>query len=678
MMIYVPVDLIEPNPYQKRTEYGDIEGLAADIARQLESRPETRGLLQVPSGRLMYRGENGVINLNQAETARQLFLIGVGKPLLPERHAGVFVQLEIGHRRHRAFKHNWEMAVTGFEDGLMPINIVVSSDEQMIDAVFSENAKRKDITAVESAELIAAKLAMPLPDGSTRNQSDLAREWGIDPSTVSNSLRLLDLPPELQQANRDGRLSARAATALLMVYSLPEPTLKAAKELKGFYSSDNLEILTKKAMEGMSSNDIRDKASSIIERCVQDLTHVHFDTSHVFEGEGYRSPVCRDCPVSWWRGAFKVCGDCRGDDSCLKRKERTYLSLVMTKAQEAYPNLPLIDTRSWNVERFYSRAEMAKGILDAGCPKGRLSLQYHKDGGNVGLPVEGVPQAVIVCNHGERGRCVCLAEAEKRSDAKQKHEEIDRRYREQVRRPAIQAVASRLVAGDQNTLRYIFNRMAKEYVRIPDKPMSFEELCHYLAGELVSPMWNDPKDIEGCRKNMNEHLAAAGIVINWDVDETAVAEDVERKLGRIEGWIKGLLTKQPTHEALNGNLENLAKLQDELTTPALLDRFARRILDTVAVLNQLKMCVPHLWPGDIELVAVLVNMPCDFKIFKDTLSSSRPAVIEYALAFADNDDEERAEVLVMNLPKWEGNDDEKDFVFAQNGEVKAGKLSRSR
>lgn len=41
----------------------------------------------------------------------------------------------------------------------------------------------------------------------------VATDWGLDRSTVANELRLLKLPPKVQQAVRDGRVSERQAMA---------------------------------------------------------------------------------------------------------------------------------------------------------------------------------------------------------------------------------------------------------------------------------------------------------------------------------------------------------------------------------------------------------------------------------------------------------------------------------
>ena len=53
MLIYVPLNHIDDNPYQRRAEYGDIEELAERIHLAKASYPETLGLMQVPRGRIV-------------------------------------------------------------------------------------------------------------------------------------------------------------------------------------------------------------------------------------------------------------------------------------------------------------------------------------------------------------------------------------------------------------------------------------------------------------------------------------------------------------------------------------------------------------------------------------------------------------------------------------------------
>ena len=73
---------------------------------------------------------------------------------------GLFrVQLAFGHHRLRAFQHLVATAVPGYEDAYFPVHVDALTDEQMFDAVWSEKLReRKDISAVEEAELLARKL----------------------------------------------------------------------------------------------------------------------------------------------------------------------------------------------------------------------------------------------------------------------------------------------------------------------------------------------------------------------------------------------------------------------------------------------------------------------------------------------------------------------------------------
>lgn len=212
MLIYVPLPQIDDNPFQARREYGDVAELAADIMRHQPTRPDTRGLQQVPTARLV--GDDGelvpVTGLDAAD-----WLID-GRLLAP----GWRVQLEFGHRRQRAFAHLAERGLPDFAQ--MPLLIRDLDEVQMLDGVWQENRSRRDLSAVEEAELLQAKLAR------ASSQREVAEAWGLDRSTVANRLRLLELPEEIQQANREGKISERSALALASVVQIqkarPDPS----------------------------------------------------------------------------------------------------------------------------------------------------------------------------------------------------------------------------------------------------------------------------------------------------------------------------------------------------------------------------------------------------------------------------------------------------------------------
>ena len=198
MLIHVPLDHVDDNPFQRRQDYGDVAALAEDIRQ--------RGLLQVPRGRLLFEGRP----VEKERLAKTLEAAN-GYP-----GGDLFrVQLAFGHRRLRAFRH---LDTIGVGWNSMPVYVEALSDDAMLDAVWSENQHRSDINPIEQAELLAEKLERARAAGG--NQQTVAAEWGIDRSTVANKVRLLELPAEAQAAVRERKLSERQALALLPVVEM--------------------------------------------------------------------------------------------------------------------------------------------------------------------------------------------------------------------------------------------------------------------------------------------------------------------------------------------------------------------------------------------------------------------------------------------------------------------------
>lgn len=226
MLLYVPHKLIQENRFQKRTDYGDIPGLAASIASMYDVYPNTRGLQQVPGARLIFMngttGPEGEVLTREKLT--EMFKPGVKLP----DNLPLFAELEFGHRRGRAFGHLIETDER-YKDGLMPLDVRFLTDDQMLDGVWSENYQRRDLSAVEEAELIAAKLERVKANGGS--QRVVAEEWKIDRSTVSNKVRLLELPGDIRDANRRGELSERQLLALHPLMEL-DKKMRMAKTMR--------------------------------------------------------------------------------------------------------------------------------------------------------------------------------------------------------------------------------------------------------------------------------------------------------------------------------------------------------------------------------------------------------------------------------------------------------------
>jgi ParB family transcriptional regulator, chromosome partitioning protein len=136
-----------------------------------------------------------------AELAASIGQIGLLQPILVRRVDDGY-QLIAGERRWRAARRA----------GLTSIPAVVrtSDDISAIEEALVENLHRENLTALEEA---AAYLQ--LIEDFHLTHDDVAKRIGKSRSAVTNTLRLLGLPPEVQRLLADGKLSAGHAKALL-------------------------------------------------------------------------------------------------------------------------------------------------------------------------------------------------------------------------------------------------------------------------------------------------------------------------------------------------------------------------------------------------------------------------------------------------------------------------------
>jgi len=162
-LLELEVDRIHPNPFQPRKVFdpATLEELAASI--------RTHGVLQ---------------------------------PLAVRTHGGGY-ELIAGERRWRAARIA----------GLARVPAVVRrevSDHQMLEWALVENLQRRDLDAIERAQGFKA-----LQDGLGLTQEQIATAVGLQRSTVTNHLRLLELAPAVQDAVAKELLSMGHARALL-------------------------------------------------------------------------------------------------------------------------------------------------------------------------------------------------------------------------------------------------------------------------------------------------------------------------------------------------------------------------------------------------------------------------------------------------------------------------------
>jgi ParB family chromosome partitioning protein len=215
---YCPVDSIYPNPSQPRQDFSDSE--LAELVSSIK--------------------EKGVI-----------------QPILVTQVKDGF-QLIAGERRWRAAQK------AGLDK--VPAWIRDASPAEALELALIENTQRKDLNPIEEA-LAYQELIQRF----NLTQEGLSKRISKDRSTVSNLLRLLKLPPIIQQDLIGGQLSAGHARVLVSVES---PLIQG--ELRGLIIKKSLSVrqtesLAKKLQAPRTQKARKGRVDHYIESLAKDL-----------------------------------------------------------------------------------------------------------------------------------------------------------------------------------------------------------------------------------------------------------------------------------------------------------------------------------------------------------------------------------------------------------------------
>jgi ParB family chromosome partitioning protein len=177
LMDEIALDLIETNPFQPR------EYFAPEALQELTESIRVQGIIQ---------------------------------PITVRRISAKKYQIISGERRFQATK------MAGLNT--IPAFVRTADDQQMIEMALIENIQRENLNAIEIA--LSYKRLMEECD---LKQEDLGARVGKNRSTVTNYMRLLKLPPHIQVAIRDNKMSMGHARCLV---SLEDTVLQNSLFLK--------------------------------------------------------------------------------------------------------------------------------------------------------------------------------------------------------------------------------------------------------------------------------------------------------------------------------------------------------------------------------------------------------------------------------------------------------------
>jgi ParB family chromosome partitioning protein len=159
----IPISKIAPNPYQPRSRFDD------EAIRELAASIKSSGVLQ---------------------------------PILVRRHMDDGYQLVAGERRLRA------ASLAGLES--IPAVLKEFDDRKMLEVALIENVQREDLNPIEEARAYQA-----LAENAELTHDQISERVGKQRTSITNALRLLLLPPEVQDMVSRGTLTAGHARAIL-------------------------------------------------------------------------------------------------------------------------------------------------------------------------------------------------------------------------------------------------------------------------------------------------------------------------------------------------------------------------------------------------------------------------------------------------------------------------------
>jgi ParB family chromosome partitioning protein len=139
-----------------------------------------------------------------SELAASIKLHNIIQPLTVMPASNGKYRLIAGERRFRASK------IAGLKD--VPVYIREADHSQLLELALLENLQRENLNAIEIA--LSYKRLM---DDLEYTQEQVAERMGKERSTVTNYIRLLKLPPDIQVAVRNGVISMGHARALINV-----------------------------------------------------------------------------------------------------------------------------------------------------------------------------------------------------------------------------------------------------------------------------------------------------------------------------------------------------------------------------------------------------------------------------------------------------------------------------
>ena len=172
----------------------------------------------------------------------------------------------------------------------MPVYIRSANDQQMLEMALIENIQRENLNAIE----IALSYQRLMSECSLK-QEELGERVGKNRTTVTNYLRLLKLPPDIQIAVRDNKLSMGHARAIINVENAEQQLYIFKKTLSEDLSVRKVEELVRDLAQKNEAK--KEKESTTPSPASREIAQLqsrlssHFGTRVVVKSDGKKGDI---------------------------------------------------------------------------------------------------------------------------------------------------------------------------------------------------------------------------------------------------------------------------------------------------------------------------------------------------------------------------------------------------
>jgi ParB family chromosome partitioning protein len=280
--------LLSDSPTDERLEVDSIPvNLEASERAQAAPAIPTSGMTEIPVAEIEVNPFQPRTHFDQEallELAESITVHGIIQPITVRRLSDHQYQLISGERRFQASK------LAGLET--IPAYIRSANDQQMLEMALIENIQRENLNAIE----IALSYQRLMTECSLK-QEELGERVGKNRTTVTNYLRLLKLPPDIQIAVRDNKLSMGHARAIINVENADQQLYIFKQAVNEDLSVRKVEELVRDLSQRTSSKSTPTETAAASAPASREIAQLqtrlssHFGTRVVVKSDGKKGDI---------------------------------------------------------------------------------------------------------------------------------------------------------------------------------------------------------------------------------------------------------------------------------------------------------------------------------------------------------------------------------------------------